>query len=95
MDGIVLRQLLQWHTMLSNWLPPTTMEAMQRDMVWDGLLYAVVWLVTLLGVWWLWSAAYDQEAMPSVPAASKPTICLDVISLVASSCGQDSGQTPP
>ena len=67
-DGIVLHQILQWHNMLSNWIPPTTMEAMQGNMVWDGLFHAVVWLVTLLGVLLLWSAAYAQETMPSVQA---------------------------
>ena len=67
-DGIALHQILQWHNMLSNWLPPTTMDAMQRNMVWDGLFHALVWLVTLLGVFLLWSAAYHQETMPSLGA---------------------------
>ena len=67
-DGITLHQILQWHNMLSNWLPPTTMDAMQRNMVWDGLFHAFVWLVTLLGVLLLWSAAYHQEAMPALGA---------------------------
>jgi uncharacterized membrane protein len=67
-DGIALHQILQWHNMLSNWLPPTTMEAMQRNMVWDGLFHAGMWLVTLLGVLLLWSAAYAQETMPPGPA---------------------------
>jgi len=67
-DGIALHQILQWHNMLSNWLPPTTMEAMQRNMVWDGLFHAFVWLVTLLGVFLLWSAAYHQETMPALGA---------------------------
>ena len=67
-DGIALHQIFQWHNMLSNWLPPTTMDAMQRNMVWDGLFHAFVWLVTLLGVLLLWSAAYHQEAMPALGA---------------------------
>jgi predicted membrane protein DUF2243 len=46
-DGIVLHQIFQWHHMLSNWIPPITMEAMHINMVWDGLFHAVVWLVTL------------------------------------------------
>jgi uncharacterized membrane protein len=44
------------------------MEAMQRNMVWDGLFHAVVWLVTLLGVVLLWSAASQQDTMPSLRA---------------------------
>jgi uncharacterized membrane protein len=67
-DGIALHQILQWHNMLSNWLPPTTMAAMHRNMVWDGLFHALVWLVTLLGVLLLWSAAYQQETMPALGA---------------------------
>jgi uncharacterized membrane protein len=67
-DGIVLHQIFQWHNMLSNWLPPTTMDAMQRNMVWDGLFHASVWLVTLLGVLRLWSAASQQETMPALGA---------------------------
>ena len=67
-DGIALHQILQWHNMLSNWLPPTTMAAMHRNMVWDGLFHAFVWLVTLLGVLLLWSAAYHQETMPALGA---------------------------
>ena len=63
-DGIVLHQILQWHHMLSNWMPPTTLEAMHVNMVWDGLFHAVVWLVTLVGVFVLWSAAYHRERIP-------------------------------
>jgi uncharacterized membrane protein len=63
-DGIVLHQLLQWHNMVSNWIPPTTLEAMQVNMVWDGLFHVVVWLVTLVGVLLLWSAAYHRERIP-------------------------------
>jgi uncharacterized membrane protein len=36
--------------------------------VWDGLFHAFVWLVTLLGVLLLWSAAYHQETMPALGA---------------------------
>ncbi|HEV7904687.1 MAG TPA: DUF2243 domain-containing protein [Pyrinomonadaceae bacterium] len=67
-DGIVLHQILQWHNMVSNWIPPTTMEAMSVNMVWDGIFHAAVWLVTLIGVFLLWSAAYRQAAIPSLKA---------------------------
>jgi uncharacterized membrane protein len=63
-DGIVLHQIVQWHNMISNWMPPTTLEAMHVNMVWDGLFHAVVWLVTLVGVFLLWSAAYQRERIP-------------------------------
>jgi uncharacterized membrane protein len=62
-DGIVLHQILQWHNMLSNRIPPTTMEAMQINMRWDGLFHAAVWIVTLIAALILWSAARAQETV--------------------------------
>ena len=52
-DGIVLHQILQWHNMGSAILPPTTMAAMSRNMVWDGLFHAATWMMTLVGIYWL------------------------------------------
>ena len=52
-DGILLHQIAQWHNMGSAVLPPTTMEAMQRNMRWDGLFHAAVWLLTVAGVYGL------------------------------------------
>ena len=59
-DGIVLHQVLHWHNMGSAVLPPTTMEAMQRNMVWDGLFHAGTWLITFAGVWMLFGAAGER-----------------------------------
>ncbi len=56
-DGIALHQIAQWHNMGSAVLPPDTMEAMSQNMVWDGLFHAATWIITLVGVWMLWSAA--------------------------------------
>ena len=67
-DGIVLHQILQWHNMVSNWIPPTTMETMRVNMVWDGIFHAFVWLVTLTGIFMLWSAAYRGGTIPSLPS---------------------------
>ena len=39
-DGITLHQIMQWHNMGSAVLPPTTMDAMAQNMVWDGLFHA-------------------------------------------------------
>lgn len=64
-DGIVLHQIFQWHNMVSNWFPPTTMEAMRLNMVWDGIFHAFVWAVTLAGILLLWSAAYQRAPIPS------------------------------
>ena len=63
-DGIVLHQVLHWHNMGSAVLPPTTMEAMQRNMVWDGLFHTGTWLITFVGVWMLYGAA-GARTLPS------------------------------
>jgi uncharacterized membrane protein len=55
LDGIALHQIAQWHNMGSAVLPPVTMEAMKQNMAWDGLFHLGTWLVTLAGVWMLWS----------------------------------------
>jgi uncharacterized membrane protein len=65
-DGIVLHQILQWHNMVSNWILPTTLEAMQVNMIWDGIFHAFVWLVTLAGIFMLWNTAHQGEEIPSL-----------------------------
>lgn len=62
-DGIVLHQLLQWHNMLSSWVPPDDLVRMKINMVWDGLFHALTWLMTVAGVILLWRAA----RRPDVP----------------------------
>jgi len=53
-DGIALHQIAQWHNMGSAVLPPTNMEAMARNMRWDGWFHAATLLLTLVGVLLLW-----------------------------------------
>jgi uncharacterized membrane protein len=67
-DGIVLHQIAQWHHMLSNVFPPHTMDDMRVNMTWDGLFHALTWLVTLIGILLLWSAASASAAIPSLQA---------------------------
>jgi uncharacterized membrane protein len=55
-DGIVLHQILQGHSMLSSVHPPTDLVAMKYNMVWDGLFHAFTWIVTVAGIARLWSA---------------------------------------
>ena len=64
-DGIVLHQILRWHNMLSAVLPPTTMETMAVNMVFDGYFHAGVWAATLLGVVGLWMAGRRGALFPS------------------------------
>src|SRR5207253_1927512 len=61
-DGIALHQILQWHNMGSAVLPPTTMDAMSRNMVWDGLFHAATLVLTTIGVLMLWSEGKNRTA---------------------------------
>jgi uncharacterized membrane protein len=65
-DGIVLHQIAQWHNMLSNVFPPHTMDSMRVNMTWDGLFHAVTWVVTLVGILLLRSAAHARAPIPSL-----------------------------
>jgi uncharacterized membrane protein len=64
-DGILLHQILHWHNMGSAVAPPTTMHAMVDNMRWDGFFHAAVWVMTLVGVYWLLADARRGEPLPS------------------------------
>ena len=55
-DGIVLHQILQWHSMLSNVVRPSTVEAIHLNMFWDGVFHAATWIVTFIGIMLLWQS---------------------------------------
>lgn len=60
-DGIVLHQILQWHNMLSNRLPPDNLVAAKVNMYWDGVFHAAVWVLTVVGLRLLWAAGGRPE----------------------------------
>jgi uncharacterized membrane protein len=64
LDGILLHQIFQLHNMVSARVPPTTLEAMHRNMFWDGVFHFAVWAVTLAGIVLLWRCArrFDLHA---------------------------------
>jgi uncharacterized membrane protein len=66
-DGIVFHQILQWHNMGSAVLPPTTMEAMGRNMRWDGFFHAATWGLTVAGIYML---LHDVRSGALLPEAS-------------------------
>ena len=66
-DGILLHQLLQWHNMVSSWIPPTDLVNMKVNMVWDGLFHTLTWIMTVVGLGLLWRAG----RRPEVPWAGK------------------------
>ena len=60
-DGIVFRQLLQWHNMFSARLPPDNLLNAKVNMFWDGVFHAVVWLLTVIGLWQLHRVALRTD----------------------------------
>ena len=49
-DGITLHSILQWHHMISGWVPPTDMHAMKLNMIADGLFDFFCWIATMLAL---------------------------------------------
>lgn len=60
-DGIVFHQILQWHNMLSAQIPPNDLVAAKVNMFWDGVFHAGVWLLTVLGISFLWAAGKNKD----------------------------------
>lgn len=67
-DGILLHQIIHWHNMGSTVLPPTSLEALKQNMVWDGFLHAAAWILTLVGVYWLLNDARRAAPLPGPKA---------------------------
>ena len=63
-DGIVLHQILQWHHLISSTGVGRldTVAGLEANVLADGLFYAAVWLVTVLGVWMLWRNLSRERA---------------------------------
>jgi uncharacterized membrane protein len=66
-DGIVLHQLLQWHHMVSNPVPPTTLGGMELNVVADGLFHAGTYLFTIVGI----ALLIRAWRRPSVPPSGR------------------------
>ncbi|WP_018406399.1 DUF2243 domain-containing protein [Methylocystis rosea] len=56
-DGIVLHQLLQWHHLVSNWRPAGTVEGMEFNTYWDGMLHSFAYVCVGVGLFLLWRAS--------------------------------------
>jgi uncharacterized membrane protein len=57
-DGIVLHQLLQWHHMLSQWYPPSTIENLRINTLWDGIFHSTTYLFIVVALYLFWRAAH-------------------------------------
>ncbi len=57
-DGIVLHQILQWHHILTAaGYPPTSVENLEINTLWDGLFHATTYVFVALGLVVLWRAS--------------------------------------
>ncbi|TCZ59855.1 DUF2243 domain-containing protein [Roseicella aquatilis] len=55
LDGILLHQILQWHHLLSGWIPGGTVGLDRLHVWWDGLFHAAHYLILALGLALLWA----------------------------------------
>jgi uncharacterized membrane protein len=62
-DGTVLHQILQWHEMLSNKLPPVTLLNKSVNMFWDGVFHAYCLVVVVIGIWLLYKLFYRRDVI--------------------------------
>ncbi len=62
-DGIVLHQILQWHEMLSNIVPPVTLVAKSLNMFWDGIFHFFTLAVTFIGILMLYKLIKKRESL--------------------------------
>lgn len=60
-DGIVLHQILQWHHMVSNVYPTTTVAGLEINTFGDGFFHAATYIATVSGVFLLWSVARQRH----------------------------------
>jgi uncharacterized membrane protein len=60
-DGIVFHQVLQWHHMVSSWYPPTSLENLRLNTLWDGIFHSVTWLFVVAGIALFWRKASTRE----------------------------------
>ena len=60
-DGILLHQIFQVHSMLSARVPQDSMAHMRTNMNADGVFHAGMWLAVMLGIVMLFSAGKRAE----------------------------------
>lgn len=50
LDGILLHQVLQWHAMISDVLPPLNLVSSKVNMFWDGIFHLYSWAAAVVGM---------------------------------------------
>lgn len=56
-DGIVFHRLLQWHHVVSTWYPPTSLENLRLNTLWDGIFHSVVYAILVVAFFLVWRTA--------------------------------------
>ncbi|QCJ47170.1 MULTISPECIES: DUF2243 domain-containing protein [Haloprofundus] len=62
-DVLVFHLVLQTHHLISGWVPPTTPQALQLNLVADGLFSLLMLAIMAVGFWMLWKTA-DRPDVP-------------------------------
>lgn len=57
-DGIVLHQVLQWHHMVSSWYPPSTLENLRLNTLWDGVFHSATYVFVIVALYLFWKVAH-------------------------------------
>ena len=60
-DGILLHQIFQLHSMLSAKLSQDVLVNVKTSMVWDGLFHLLTWVATVIGLTLLWQAGKIKD----------------------------------
>jgi len=61
-DGIVVRQILQWHHMLSSaGYPSDTLHNLRINTLWDGVFHAATFVFIVVGLAVLWRHAHRRH----------------------------------
>ena len=74
-DGIVFHQILQWYEMISNKLPPVTLDAKSVNMFWDGIFHSFNLLVVITGIFLLWKLVNRSDINKSFNLFSGGILC--------------------
>lgn len=61
-DGIVLHQILQWHHMVTEPYPATTLANKELNVMFDGLFHAATYVFTAIGLWRLWRVVIKDQS---------------------------------
>lgn len=61
LDGILLHQILQWHEMISNKLPPDNYINKSVNMFWDGIFHLFTLIIVIIGTILFWKLLHRKN----------------------------------